>query len=97
MGKKVALTLLAIAALAVYMTFQEEGDEAFGGVGKPLESARGEGLPRTDWLTGQPIGTPTGRPTSMPTGGTNYEPVLDKIRNDLDDAMDRSVERSSRY
>jgi len=58
MTRRVLLALLAIAAVSAWLTFQEQGDEAFGGIAKPLESVRGEGLPRTDWLTGFPVGSP---------------------------------------
>lgn len=58
MAKRVLVALLAIAAVASWLTFQEEGDEAFGGIAKPLESVRGEGLPHTDWLTGFQVGSP---------------------------------------
>jgi len=57
MAKRVFVALVAIVAVAAWLTFQEEGDEAFGGIAKPLESVRGEGLPRTDWLTGFEIGS----------------------------------------
>lgn len=58
MAKRVLVALLAIAAATAWLTFQEEGDEAFGGIAKPLESVRGEGLPHTDWLTGFQVGSP---------------------------------------
>lgn len=57
MARRVLVALLVIAAVATWLTFLEQGDEAFGGVAKPLESVRGDGLPRTDWLTGFEIGS----------------------------------------
>ena len=58
MARRVLVALLAIAAVSVWLTFREEGDEAFGGIAKPLQCVRGQGLPHTDWLTGFQIGSP---------------------------------------
>ena len=96
MGKKVVCALLAIVAVAIYLTIREEGrKDAFGGALAPLESVRDEGF------------EPEDRPSRMdamlageslpPSVAQDYGPLLDRMRTSVDDAMERSVERSSRY
>ncbi len=94
MGKKILGALLVIAAAAVFLTLREEGTEkAFGGAFAPVDSVRGEGLgegddPLDSMLTGNSIPA---------TAQTDYKPMLDRVEARVNDAMDRSVERSSRH
>lgn len=88
---KVCLAIVAILAVAVYLTVQEEGsDEAFGGALAPIESVRAPnsgGDPLAGMVTGQ----------SVPqTTQTDYGQMVNRVRERTNDAMARSVERSSR-
>ena len=92
MKKKVLVALLAIAAVAVFLTIQEEGKEnAFGGLMAPIESVRapqqGQGHDRIGLVTGNSI---------PDTAQTNYKQLVDRVRSRTNDAMDQSVRRSSR-
>jgi hypothetical protein len=82
--------------VAIYLTIREEGTEnAFGGVFAPVDSVRADAPqwgagddPLDSMLTGQSL---------PPTAQADYGPMLDRLRTSVDDAMERSVERSSRY
>ena len=90
MKKKVLVALLAIAAVAVFLTIQEEGKEnAFGGLMAPLESVRApqQGDARVGLVTGNSI---------PDTAQTNYKQLVNRVRSRTNNAMDQSVRRSSR-
>ncbi len=95
MVKKVVLALVAIAAVAAYMTVREEGEEAFGGAFAPIESVRADSSnlnPAAD-----PLGVMvTGNSIPQPAQ-SNYGQMVDRVRTRVNDAMDDSVSRSSRY
>jgi hypothetical protein len=84
--KKVAAALLLIAAVAVFLTIREQGrDKAFGGALAPLESVR---------VPGGPVAGVAD--ASLPaSGGTDYQPMVDRVRDRVNHAMDRSERRSA--
>jgi hypothetical protein len=89
MSKKVILAIVAVAAIAAYLTVKEQGDQAFGGLLAPLESVRTE-------EPGDPLGLVTGN--SVPdVSQTNYKQMVDRVRERTNEAMERSAKRSSRY
>jgi hypothetical protein len=95
MTKKVIAALILIAAVTVYLTLQEEGDEAFGGILKPIESVRAESSSLSPGV--DPLGvTVTGN--SVPqTAQSNYGQLVNRVRTNVNGAMDKSVSRSSRH
>ncbi len=94
MTQKFIVALLLIAAVTIYLTIQEQGDDAFGGIFKPVESARAESSSLSPAV--DPLGvTVTGN--SVPqTAQSNYGQLVDRVKTRVNDAMDQSVTRSSR-
>ena len=93
--KKVWGALLVIAAVSFYLTLREQGDEAFGGIFKPVDSVRAD----SDSLSpaADPLGVMTTGSSVPGVSQTNYKQMVDRVRTRVNDAMDESVERSSRY
>lgn len=92
MAKKIVAALFLIAAIAAFLTIREEGrDKAFGGAFAPLESVRAGDGAGHEPLAGVAIGDPS--PTG---GGTDYEPMVDRVKSRVNGAMQQSVRRSSR-
>ena len=87
-SKRVVAALLLIAAMAVFLTLREEGQEkAFGGVLAPIETTR---VPPS--LAQDIRSNSTVNPTQ-----TDYGRLVKRVRTKVNGAMDRSEDRSSRY
>ena len=92
MVKKVLLALVVIVAVAIYLTIREEGvDKAFGGALAPVESVRAGAT-----TTGHdPLASLVTAQSVPDVSQTSYKQMVDRVRSRVDDAMDRSVARSS--
>ena len=88
--KKIAGALFIIALVAIFLTIQEEGDKAFGGLMAPIESVRA-GNPKN------PIaGMTTGN--SIPdVAQTNYKKLVDNVRDKVNASMKKSASRYSKH
>ena len=93
MGKKILVAVVVVVAISVYLTIREQGVEnAYGGVFSPLETVRDASLSeRTMDATGY---------TSSSLGGgqssASYRDMSNRVRNRVNAAMKKSVDRSSR-
>jgi hypothetical protein len=95
LGKKTVIAVLVIIAVAIYLTIREEGgDHAFGGALAPLESVRGEGI-RAEVRAEVSDAPPAGGGAMAPPQ-SDYGAMVGRVRGRVEDAMDRSVARSSR-
>ncbi len=92
MTGKVVGALLLIAAIAVFLTIREEGaDKAFGGALAPIES-----VPAGEPTRGlDPLGSLVTGHSVPNTSPMNYQQMVDRLRSQVDNAMDRSVDRAS--
>jgi hypothetical protein len=93
MVKKVLAALVVIAAVAIYLTIQEEGTEsAFGGAFAPVESVRAESSNLSP--TADPMGVMTTGNSIPHAAQSDYGQLVDRVRTRTNDAMARSVDRA---
>lgn len=94
MTKKVVAAILLIAAVSIYLTWRDEGEQAFGGAFAPIQSEHPERTPMTPGVDPLDAAGPGGSASTV--SGTDYQPLVDRVRTRTQGAVDRSAQRAGR-
>ena len=93
MAKTVVVVLLAIFAIAAYLTVKEEGvEEAFGGAFAPMETVRD---PSAKDNPGRSLGLASS--PMVDPAQSHYGKMVDRVRTRTNAAMKKSKDRYSEY